>query len=505
MKSRLLDGRWRSEWALGLAGFALGAALLVVPVWADDAAPGARAVRLSSVEGQVELSQGGQLLANPAVENTPLFEGSLIVTGDDGRAEIQFEDGSVARLSPNSSLTLAVLHGQGSNAEAQIAVETGLGYFELQGAGLSGTISVRFSDSTVTASGYTVLRVNLDNAPGELAVFSGNAHLERGNAITLDLHGGESVALNSSDPSHYNLSETIEPDSWDTWNSDRDEALSAGVAARTGATKSFPDATNPAWSDLDASGNWYNVPDQGYIWSPNEAADAGFDPYGNGNWMWTPGYGYIWLSGYSWGYTPFHCGTWNYYDAFGWGWAPGMGGCRPWWGGGILNSNIGIFPPGYHGIQRPPHPPRGHMPVVGGNHRMALPMIAVNRHGIGSGTTLPARDRSSVVSIAGYTVQAMHPISPRPQYDHSSSGYVGHATLANGTRVTGLPSAQGSSHPIGTVPAVHPTGGVSAPRSSSSSAGSASHAPSGGGGHVSSGGGGGGGGGHASTGGGGHK
>jgi hypothetical protein len=58
------------------------------------------------------------------VENTPLFEGSLVTTGDDGRAEIQFEDGSVVRLSPNSSLTLAVLRGQGSSAEAEIALET---------------------------------------------------------------------------------------------------------------------------------------------------------------------------------------------------------------------------------------------------------------------------------------------------------------------------------------------------------------------------------------------
>jgi len=41
----------------------------------------------------------------------------------------------------------------------------------------------------VTASGFTVMRINLDNPPGDLAVFSGNAHLERGSALTLDLHG----------------------------------------------------------------------------------------------------------------------------------------------------------------------------------------------------------------------------------------------------------------------------------------------------------------------------
>ena len=36
-----------------------------------------------------------------------------LATGDDGRAEIQFEDGSVARISPDSSLTLSALRGQG--------------------------------------------------------------------------------------------------------------------------------------------------------------------------------------------------------------------------------------------------------------------------------------------------------------------------------------------------------------------------------------------------------
>ena len=54
--------------------------------------------------------------------------------------------------------------------------------------------------------------------------------------------------------------------------------------------------------------------------------------------MWTPGYGYLWVSGYPWGYMPFQCGAWNFYDGFGWGWAPGMGGCRPWWGMGFYGG-----------------------------------------------------------------------------------------------------------------------------------------------------------------------
>ena len=184
----------------------------------------------------------------------------------------------------------------------------------------------------VTTSGFTVLRVAMDNPPGKLAVFSGNAHLESGNgAVAVDLHGGESIALNGANPSGYEVAESIEPDSWDSWNSDRDQALTAEAATQTGASTDLGESQNPAWNDLDANGNWYDVPGQGYVWSPNDAASAGFDPYGNGDWMYTPGYGYLWVSGYPWGYLPYQCGAWNFYDGFGWGWAPGMGGCMPWW------------------------------------------------------------------------------------------------------------------------------------------------------------------------------
>ena len=195
---RAMFGRPSVAWKLGLAGLAVGAILFAQGLWAEDAGPSARAVRLSSVDGAVHISQGGQVLAETAVANAPLFEGTRVVTGDDGKAEIQFEDGSLARISPNSALTLKVLRGQGATGEAVMVLDGGLGYFELEGSGESGTMRVQFGNSVVTASGATVLRINLDNPPGELAVFSGNAHLERGTAVALDVHGGESVNLSGT-------------------------------------------------------------------------------------------------------------------------------------------------------------------------------------------------------------------------------------------------------------------------------------------------------------------
>lgn len=503
-------GRRLAGWKLGVAGLAAGAVLLACGMRGDDGGPAARAVRLSYVEGSVKISHGNQVLADAAVNNTPLFEGTQLVTNDDGRAEIQFEDGSVARLSPNSSLTLRVLRGQGANGEAEMALDGGLGYFELQGGGQSGTIRVRFNDAVVTASGYTVLRVNMDNPPGELAVFSGNAHVERGTAMSVDIHGGESLALNGSDGSQYDLAESTEPDSWDSWNSDRDQVLTSEAASKTGATGSFPDSNNPAWSDLDANGNWYNLPDQGYVWSPYDAANAGFDPYGNGNWMFQPGFGYTWVSGYSWGYMPYQCGNWNWYGGFGWGWAPGMGGCQPWWGmGNYGGANIGSRYGGYRPPLRP-HPPRMH----GGG---AYPLVTVNRQVPSGGGLLPPRDRTSLVEIGGHTVQPLRSISPRPIYARSAPGSGSRTVYAGGGTASETARAGGSSYNgsrTGSSTAARSTGGSAhaSTTSHASGGGSASHsyggggASGGGGGHSSGGGGGAsaGGGGHGGGGGGGH-
>ena len=371
----------------------------------------ARAVRLAFVEGQVKLAQGSQVLADKAVANTPLFEGSQLITADSGKAEIQFEDGSVARLSPDSSLTLEVLRGAGASADAEIQVNGGLAYLEIQGGGLVGQIDVHFGSSVITASGFTVFRIDLDTAPGQIAVFSGNAHLVGNNgAFSVDMHGNESVTLSQADPTQYNLEETIKPDSWDAWNSDRDQALTAEAANQTSAPANMGDNQNPGWNDLDSNGSWYNVPDEGYVWSPSAAADADFDPYGNGNWMWTPGYGYLWASGYPWGYLPFQCGLWNFYAGFGWGWAPGPGACVPWWGVGFYRGpNIGHRPPGYHPIPRPISPRR---PIAG----TPMPMVAVNRNERIVSGVLPARTRSGAVTISGHAVQPLRPLAARPAY-----------------------------------------------------------------------------------------
>ncbi len=443
MKTTRGNGARRWNWA---ACAAFAAAFLLMAGTAGLKAQqagqqtGQRAVRLSYVEGQVQISQGNQILAQQAPVNAPLFEGSQITTADDGRAEVEFEDGSVARLSPNSSMTLSVLRQEGDATDTEVLMQSGLGYFELQGDSAAGRMRVRFGSNVASASGFTVLRVDLDNPPGELAVFSGNAHLDNGGTMSVDMHGGETVRLNAADPTNWALVESIDPDSWDAWNADRDQALTAQEAARTQATTNVPQSANPAWSDLDANGEWYDVPGQGNVWSPYEAQNAGWDPYGWGSWMWTPGMGYGWVSGEPWGFMPYAMGMWNYYPGFGWGWMPGGG---YWWGGGGgWASNVGNGPQRYQPPQ-PPIQPRGGPVLPKGGAGMlqaryvAHPVITVNRMPPGA-TRVTAPVSSQPRVIAGNTVQPMRPLAPRATYTNSFQNSQGRQMAVFGRPTSGV-------------------------------------------------------------------
>ena len=502
-----------------LSGCALSAAgLPFVPSHDDEGeagskAPASRAVRLSFVEGAVQVVQDGQVIADPAYANLPLFEGAQVITGNDGQAEVQMEDGSLARVSPNSTITFSVMQQQGSGTRTEIVVNGGLAYFELQPSTAEHSLRVNYGTTSFAATSFSVVRVTEDQPPGEMAVFSGNVHLERGNALQLDIHGGESLTLNGTEGSGYSIGETIEPDSWDSWNADRDQLLNAESAEKTTASNNFVNNQSMGATDLDANGNWYDVPGQGYVWSPYDAQlqGAGWDPYGFGHWVYYPRYGYVWVSGYGWGYAPYSCGLWNFYDNFGWGWAPG-GGCSPWWygggwyggyGGGGGWYNIGHYPRGYQPPRRPqPGPIRPH--PGGPIHRVALPAVPVDRRQPGN-THLAGGGRAlQPVSIAGHTVEPLRPIQPRATYDRANNSLNRNGMNGNGVNgdgvnpnpVYGVQSVTGAhagyvpapSRPSPVMPGTRPSGGYAPPARPMPQ-------PS----HPSYGGGGGGGGGHISS------
>ena len=80
---------------------ALAAAFLVVSASAESKA---RIVRLSEVQGTVKIDRSAGDGFEKAFMNLPVIEGCRVKTGKDGRAEVEFEDGSALRLAPGSEV-----------------------------------------------------------------------------------------------------------------------------------------------------------------------------------------------------------------------------------------------------------------------------------------------------------------------------------------------------------------------------------------------------------------
>ncbi|NYF81036.1 FecR family protein [Granulicella arctica] len=368
---------------------------------ADTTSPG-RAARLTFAEGYVHIGRPDSAAGDPAQLNMPLVEGQTVVTGEDGQAEVEFEDGSIARVTPNSALTLAHLTVDGGGSyNTQLALVKGLAYFELRSA-QKFAYTVDAGGDLISPAENTTFRVNIDEQPATIAVLDGTAHLERLGSYRTDVHAGETLRSDTSDGSRYFLTQEIAPDTWDAWNETRDQAAADAATAQTSARDGAEGSQGYGWSDLDANGSWYNVPGQGQVWQPSGGDDASFDPYDNGAWVWSPGLGYTWASSYSWGWTPFRCGSWSYWDTFGWGWSPnsycGGFGFANYGGGYGYGGYVNIvLPPRGYPVHRPPTP--GH----GGIH----PIVPVHGNPI---VPRPAIPVSGQRRIAGVVATPIRPI-----------------------------------------------------------------------------------------------
>src|SRR5579864_7439775 len=85
---------------------ALACVLLALPAMADSQA---RIVRLSDVQGTVQIDKNTGLGFENAFLNLPITHGTQLKTAANGRAEVEFEDGSTLRLTPNSSIEFSTL------------------------------------------------------------------------------------------------------------------------------------------------------------------------------------------------------------------------------------------------------------------------------------------------------------------------------------------------------------------------------------------------------------
>jgi len=301
----------------GLGMLALGVVVSAMLMGSAAAESKARIVRLSEVRGNVQMDRGTGDGFEKTFLNMPIIEGSHLKTGDEGRAEVEFEDGSALRIVPNSEINFAHLAlGDDGRKLSTIQLTQGTLYVNVHGQ-KGDHFMVNFGSESITLVEPAHFRLDLTSDEAVLAVFkgrldvsgqSGPVEVSEKHSATFDVHSDR-----------YDVAKNYEDDPYDDWDKEQSEYHDRYANAR-GADMSSPYSYGS--SDLNYYGNYFAVPGYGMVWQPY-FTDASWNPYMDGGWVWYPSCGYMWVSAYPWGWMPYYYGNWAFVPGYGWVWQPG--------------------------------------------------------------------------------------------------------------------------------------------------------------------------------------
>lgn len=326
--------------------------LLALPLLADSHV---RIVRLSYVEGDVQLDKADGRGFGTAYLNMPIVNQSKLWARD-GQAEVELEDGSSIRLTPDTIVAfndLSLDNNGGHNTSVEL--QQGTAYFDIHYRD-SDRFQLGFGRNHVSLDKSARFRVNVDKHDFEVAVLSGEIEVENASNAEVAVKKGETIRLDSDDPDRYYLAKGVDAENYDDWDNDRakwhDEAV---------ASNSYQNGNGIP--DLGMYGNYFYVPGYGNMWRPYSVG-LGWDPFADGYWISYPGFGYTFVSGYPWGWAPYRYGSWQFVNGYGWCWHPGSN-----WNNWQTVPPVYNVPPHY----RPPMPPhhRGSPVMVVDNGRVS--------------------------------------------------------------------------------------------------------------------------------------
>jgi FecR protein len=384
---------------------------VAIPCLADSQA---RIVRLSDVQGDVQIDRGQGQGYEKAFLNLPVTQGTAVRTGDTGKAELEFEDGSTLRMTPNSSIEVPALALRDSGAKASaVQLQAGVVYVNFLGA-KGDQLDVAFAREKLTLNRPAHIRVSLADATAGVAVFKGEVAVA-GPQTTLRITKDHSASFDLADD-QYKVADNIESDPLDSWDKQQ------GKYQQLYANNSYSSYSPYAYGadDLNYYGSFFNLPGYGMLWQPYFTG-AGWDPWMNGAWAFNPGLGYGWVSAYPWGWTPYHYGSWMYLPLYGWAWQPG----GAWMGGNaypvFLNPPIGFLGP------QAPSDPGHHVVLVNRGSTSSLKgnkiAIGTNSAGLGipRGSVANLSELSQRVNQKGTAMATVHS-SPVARYGWSRGG-----------------------------------------------------------------------------------
>ena len=297
-----------------------------------------RLARFAYVQGNVTWRTDESSDWSNATLNLPLRQGAQIWVTEGGRAEIQFDDGSLLRLGTGAVATLQTLYSDNDGEFTEIKMTEGLAALRLRTD--RSVYQLNTPLGSIKATGPASLRIGVGNGL-ELAVQSGKATLE-GAQGKADLVRGDFLDLaNANSP--YKVRDIPRPDSWDRWNQQRDDLLSR--AEEEPANQHLPANVAIVAEDLNSYGTWHDDSQDGWVWCPRVSNNE-WRPYHDGQWTWVNPFGWTWVSTEAWGWAPYHYGTWVS-KPYGWAWCPGP--VNQYWSPAVVhfsecNGQIGWCP-----------------------------------------------------------------------------------------------------------------------------------------------------------------
>lgn len=284
--------------------------LFALPALADSQA---RIVRLSDVQGSVQIDKNIGLGFENAFLNLPVTQGTQLKTNANGRAEIEFEDGSTMRLAPNSVLQFNTLGLNDSGKRAsEITLVAGMAYVNWLG---KDDFNLSFSHEKVSLNRAAHFRVDTSAQATNVAVFKGDVEVE-GPAGKTMVEKKKTATFDASDNDKLAVSNKIAEAPLDGW--DKESLTYHEQYAKNNNSSPY----GYGLSDLNYYGAYSNVPGYGMLWQPYFTG-VGWDPFMDGAWGFYPGFGYMFASPYPWGWLPYRYGNWMFVPSMGWMWQPG--------------------------------------------------------------------------------------------------------------------------------------------------------------------------------------
>ncbi len=300
----------------------------------------ARIVRLSLVEGQVQISRPEDSGWQTALANMPMRQGYALAT-ERGRAEIEFESGASVRIAEDTVLEFTELALGDGNRITRLTLNRGTAtfYAKLSHRDVFQVLTQHISFAIPEDARF---RVDVDRNGASASVFKGEVDSNSSAGVTRLLKG-QTIFYRANDPDHVSLARNAEPDAWDRWVSQREENLLTYTARSSGYLNA---PYSYGVSDLAYYGNWLSVPGYGWGWQPY-GIPIGWAPYSLGRWVFINGIGWTWQSYEPWGWVPYHFGRWAFVHHH-WFWIPGF--YTPWHPGLVawisFGGNVGWCPLG---------------------------------------------------------------------------------------------------------------------------------------------------------------